>query len=133
MTFATTPRTLPGSLTRLGTSKDFMSNFDGRSVLLMATLSYGLVTALAMAPAHAQMAAPPAAQGAAAGQSATAAPAGAGKTTDAAFDRVDTNKDGKLDKKEAEKMPAIAERFDQLDANGDGTISKEEFAKAAGG
>ena len=63
----------------------------------------------------------------------TAAPAKTNaKDIDAAFMRADTNKDGKLDKKEAESLPAIAERFEQLDTNGDGFISREEFSKAAG-
>ena len=69
----------------------------------------------------------------------TAAPMTAGpqanasvKELDAAFAKADINKDGKLDKKEAQMMPAVADRFEQLDTNGDGFISREEFSKAAG-
>jgi Ca2+-binding EF-hand superfamily protein len=51
----------------------------------------------------------------------------------AAFERADANKDGKLDRKEAEAMPEIAQRFEMLDTNKDGALSIEEFAKAAGG
>jgi len=54
------------------------------------------------------------------------------KDMDAAFLRADVNKDGKMDKKEAEMMPAIAERFEQLDSNVDSVISRDEFGKAAG-
>jgi Ca2+-binding EF-hand superfamily protein len=79
--------------------------------------------------AHAQTPAP-------AASPAPAAAGGAGKTSakdlDAAFARADVNKDSKLDKKESEMMPAIAERFDQLDNNADGFLSREEFGKAAG-
>ena len=97
--------------------KHFIPNFEARSVLLVAAMTFG-----AAAGANAQSTAP-AMQG---------TPQASAKEMDAAFIRADTNKDGKLDKKEAEMMPLIAERFDKLDANADGFISREEFAKAAG-
>lgn len=105
----------------------FIPNFEASSVVLVAALALGALGAATAV--HAQTATPaPAAAPAAAG--------GAGKASakdlDAAFARADVNKDGKLDKKEAEMMPAISERFGQLDADSDGAISREEFSKAAG-
>lgn len=122
----------------------FMSSFETRSALLVAAL----VVAGASA-AHAQTAAPAAASpGSPPSQMSPAGPAGASgatgaagsipqnkasnKDVDAAFDRADANKDGKLDRKEAEIMPAVAQRFDQLDTNRDGFVSREEFSKITG-
>ncbi len=104
--------------------KHFIPNFEASSVVLVAALALGALGAVTAS--HAQTT-PPAA---------SPAPASAGKTSakdlDAAFARADANKDGKLDKKEAEVMPAIFERFGQLDTDSDGAISREEFSKAAG-
>ncbi len=97
----------------------FIPNFELRSVVLLSALVLG-----AASIAHAQSTATPMAAGPQANASA--------KEMDVAFAKADTNKDGKLDKKEAQMMPAIADRFEQLDANGDGFISREEFSKAAG-
>lgn len=107
--------------------KHFIPNFEASSVVLVAALALGALGAVTAS--HAQTS-PPAAS------PAPAAAGGAAKTSakdlDAAFARADVNKDGKLDKKEAEVMPAIAERFGQLDADSDGALSREEFGKAAG-
>ncbi len=100
-------------------TKHFIPNFELRSVLLMSALVLGGATAALAQSTAAPMAASPQAN-------ATA------KELDAAFAKADTNKDGKLDKKEAQMMPSVADRFEQLDANGDGFISREEFSKAAG-
>lgn len=48
-----------------------------------------------------------------------------------AFDRADTNKDGQLSAKEAQKLPAMSARFQQLDTNHDGMLSREEFDAGA--
>ena len=96
--------------------KHFIPNFEAVSVVLVAALALGA------AVAHAQSTAPPM----------TAAPTSSAKDIDAAFVKADVNKDGKLDKAEAQTMPVVAERFDKLDANADGFLSREEFAKAAG-
>lgn len=113
--------------TTIKRKKHFIPNFEASSVVLVAALALGALAAVTAS--HAQTS-PPAA---------TPAPAAAGgaakasaKDVDAAFARADVNKDGKLDKKEAEVMPAIAERFGQLDADSDGAISRGEFSKAAG-
>lgn len=51
---------------------------------------------------------------------------------DAAFNRADTNGDGKLDRREAELFPAVAERFEQIDTNHDSFISREELRQMSG-
>lgn len=51
---------------------------------------------------------------------------------DAAFDRADTNKDGKLSRAEAENLPSVAQRFELIDTNRDTFISREELAKFSG-
>ncbi|AVO41069.1 EF-hand domain-containing protein [Simplicispira suum] len=48
-----------------------------------------------------------------------------------AFDRADTNKDGQLSAKEAQKLPAMSARFQQLDTNHDGMLSRDEFDAGA--
>jgi EF hand len=44
--------------------------------------------------------------------------------------KADVNKDGKLDKMEAEGIPGLGARFDQVDADGDKLVSKVELEKA---
>ena len=98
--------------------KHFIPNFEARSVVLVAAMVLGG----ASSAAHAQSTAP----------AMPGTPQTSAKEMDAAFVWADANKDGKLDRKETEMMPLIAERFAQLDTNADGFISREEFAKAAG-
>lgn len=47
-----------------------------------------------------------------------------------AFTKADANKDGKLDKMEAEGVPGLAAKFEQVDADSDKMVSKAEFEKA---
>ena len=112
----------------------FIPNFELRSALLFSALVLGAATS-----AHAQSTAPmpadsesPSKQMSPPAKSAAAPAKASAKDIDTAFVRADANKDGKLDKKEADSMPAIAERFEQLDTNADGFLSREEFGKAAG-
>jgi len=44
-----------------------------------------------------------------------------------AFQRLDTDKDGFLSRKEAAAQPEVAANFDKADRNGDGRLSLEEF------
>jgi uncharacterized protein HemX len=113
----------------------FMSNIEARSTLLVAALVLGAAGA-----AHAQTdAAAPASPPSQMGPAATS-PAQGGipqnrvtsKDLDAIFLKADANKDGNLDRKEAESLAAVAQRFEQLDANRDGLISRAEFSKVAG-
>ena len=48
----------------------------------------------------------------------------------AAFDRADADRDGRLSRAEAEHLPAIAARFDALDVDHDGRLSPDELARA---
>lgn len=51
---------------------------------------------------------------------------------EAAFNRADLDRDGKLNRQEAEHFPGVAQHFEQIDVNRDAFISREEFGKAAG-
>ena len=107
--------------------------FELRSVLLVAALAVGTVGA-----ARAQAAPPsPASPTSPPSQMAPSTAVPQNRTTpqdvEAAFGRADANKDGKLDRQEAEHLPAVAQRFDQIDANHDTFISLAELTKAATG
>lgn len=112
-----------------------ISSFELRSVLLVAALALaaaGAVRAQTAPPSPASPTSPPAQM--------EPGPSGAvpqnrttSKDVEAAFGRADTNKDGKLDRQEAEHMPAVALRFDQIDTNHDTFISLAELTKAAMG
>ncbi len=51
----------------------------------------------------------------------------ANQQADAAFQRADSNSDGKLSRTEADHLPAVAARFEQVDSNRDTFISRDEF------
>ena len=108
-------------------NEHFIPNFEARSVLLVAAMAFGGV-----AGAQGQTTAPrPSTSASAAAQS---IPANKASTSDvnAAFDRADTNKDGKLSRTEAENLPSVAQRFEQIDTDRDTFISREELAKFSG-
>lgn len=111
-----------------------VSGFEIRSVMLFAAISLGSVAAMAQTSTPA---APPsqasfgAGSGPATGVQAAPAPSSAGANeVQAAFDRADTNWDGKLSKKEAEALPAVSSNFAQIDADKNGSLSRDEFSKA---
>ncbi|EPD43184.1 MULTISPECIES: EF-hand domain-containing protein [Delftia] len=111
-----------------------VSGFEIRSVMLFAAISLGSVAAMAQAPSPPKSAPADTVQfgpsaGSAAGIQPAPAPAGA-NDVQAAFDRADTNRDGKLSKKEAEALPAVSSNFAQIDADKNGSLSRDEFSKA---
>jgi hypothetical protein len=61
------------------------------------------------------------------------APSAATERSDRAdFDKVDANKDGAVDRKEAGAVPGLLAAFDKADANRDGKLDKSEFRIAEG-
>lgn len=113
------------------------SGFELRSVLLVAALAVGAAGAARAQTAPPSPASPtsPPSQMAPSAAPSTAVPQNrtTPKDVEAAFGRADTNKDGKLDRQEAEHLPAVAQRFEQIDANHDTFISLAELTKAATG
>lgn len=101
-----------------------LHGFDARSLLLFASLSAGAGMALAQSTPAAGRSAPGSA-------STTTAQVASAPTVQDAFRRADTNQDGKLTLREAERFPAIAERFSQLDKDKNGSLSLQEFAQGA--
>lgn len=109
--------------------------FEFGSVVLIAALAMGAASA-----ARAQNSPPsPASANSPSAQlmpSATAGTIPANRVThkdlEAAFNRADTNRDGKLDRQEAEHFPALAQRFELIDTDRDTFISRSEFSSAAG-
>ncbi|MEP6965943.1 MAG: EF-hand domain-containing protein [Polaromonas sp.] len=113
-----------------------MPNFELRSVLLFSALAMGMAIA-----SHAQswQPSPGVDTGSGAARMARAdtvevmaANQISNRQLDAAFNRADTNGDGRLSREEARHFPAIEPGFDQLDLNHDHFISRDEFMKAAG-
>jgi hypothetical protein len=103
------------------------------------TLIAGATLALLSAGAVWAQSTVPAATGAAPAAAAPTSPAPPAAMTEkpltskemmAAFTKADANKDGKLDRVEAEGVPGLGARFEQVDADGDKMISKAEFEKA---
>jgi len=114
--------------------KHSIPNFEIRSALLLAAFAVGTAAAQAQVPASPASPNSPPSRTAPSGNLAQAIPQN--KTTsrdlEAAFNRADTNRDGKLNHQEAEHFPAVAQRFELIDADRDTFISREEFSKAAG-
>ena len=107
-------------------------SFELRSVLLVAALAVGAagaVRAQTAPPSPASPTSPPSTmEPSTVPQNRTTT-----KDVEAAFGRADNNKDGKLDRQEAEHLPAVALRFEQIDTNRDTFISLAELTKAAMG
>lgn len=45
------------------------------------------------------------------------------------FEKLDTNKDGKVSPQEAQVSPALVKGFEKIDANKDGFLSADEFSQ----
>jgi Ca2+-binding EF-hand superfamily protein len=45
------------------------------------------------------------------------------------FERLDRNKDGVIDAREAQAVPGLAQSLDKMDANRDGKLDRVEFAR----
>lgn len=99
--------------------------FDTRSVMLFAALSLGGTAAL-QAQTSAPRQPPPQSDATSSYGPGTGNPSKAATT---AFQRADTDKDGKLSEKETTQLPAISQRFKQLDADQNGYLSPTEFEK----
>lgn len=90
-------------------------------VLQLTLASFSLA-----APVMAQQTAPPQRPSQSAAEQG-ADKAGDKSTAETAFQRADADKDGKLSKAEAAKLPAVAARFDELDADKDGNLTLAEY------
>jgi hypothetical protein len=55
--------------------------------------------------------------------------ASAGSSVVLVFDLVDRNRDGYVDRKEAQAVPGLAESFERMDSNRDGRLDRVEFAR----
>ena len=127
---------------RLRLQQDFIPNFEMRSILLIATFAMSVAgSACAQTSARVGLDDPVALSAAAnrserpieGGVQATQVNTRAGsRSADAAFNRADTNRDGRLDREEAEHFPVLSQRFDVIDTNRDSFISREEFNQAVG-
>jgi Ca2+-binding EF-hand superfamily protein len=110
--------------------KHSIPNFGVPSVWLLAALVMGAAGAARAQTAPSPSQAPPAhitTAGTTIPQNSIS-----NRELDAAFNRADTNHDGKLTRQEAERFPALEQRFEQIDSNHDAFISRDEFVKAAG-
>lgn len=122
--------------------RDFIPNFEMRSLLLIATFSVSVAgAACAQTSARIGLDDPVAVSAPAdrserptAGivQTTQVTTRSGSRSTDAAFDRADTNGDGRLSREEAEHFPVLSQRFDLIDTNRDSFISREEFNQAVG-
>lgn len=120
---------------RTTAKKHFRLNFELRSVLLFSALLIGAAITV-----HAQNAASSdlGANSPSARMTTTGAIEGIphnklmAKDVEAAFNRADVNRDGKLSRQEAQHFPAVVPRFDQIDTNHDNFLSRDEFIHAAG-
>ena len=127
---------------RLRLQRDFIPNFEVRSLLLIATFSLS-VAGGAFAQTSARIGLDDSAAVSAAADRSERPTDGVvqasqvnnrvgSRSADAAFDRADTNRDGRLSREEAEHFPVLSQRFDLIDTNRDSFISREEFNQAVG-
>ena len=122
--------------------RDFIPNFEMRSLLLIATFALSVAGgAFAQTSARIGLDDPVAVSAAAdrserptdgVVQASQVNNRVGSRSADAAFDRADTNRDGRLNREEAEHFPVLSQRFDLIDTNRDSFISREEFNQAVG-
>ena len=127
---------------RLRLQRDFIPNFEMRSLLLIATFAVSVAGgACAQTSARIGLDDPVAVSAAAdrserptdgVVQASQVNNRVGSRSADAAFDRADTNRDGRLNREEAEHFPVLSQRFDLIDTNRDSFISREEFNQAVG-
>ena len=108
----------------------FIPNFELRSVALLAALTVGAALSGHAQTTDSAAVKSPGTQSAPATPNASLKSAPTGPDMDAAFTRADTNKDGKLSRQEAARLPAVEQRFDVIDTNKDQSLSREEFETA---
>lgn len=123
--------------------QDFIPNFEMRSILLIATFAVSVAGgACAQTSARVGLNDPVAVSAAADrgerptdGGGVQATPVNtraSSRSAEAAFNRADTNRDGRLNREEAEHFPALSQRFDVIDTNRDSFLSREEFNQGVG-
>lgn len=114
-------------------SKHSIPNFEISSVLLLAALVLGAAhSAQAQTSAAAPAYSPPSQRAMSVTAVAIPANQATGQDVESAFQRADTNRDGKLNREETARFPALMQRFEQADSNGDHFLSLDEFKQAAG-
>lgn len=101
----------------------YLTNFEVSSVALLATLVLGGAATLHLRARADETTSPKATPYV----QVTGISSRSGST---AFQRADTNRDGKLSREEAERLPAVAETFQEYDRNKDGFLAPEEFEQA---
>lgn len=110
-----------------------ISSFEVLSVVLFSALTFGSAGAVLAqsSPQQSREQTQLAPSGAAAGVQNAPAPGTANGSNSAlaAFQRADTNHDGKLSAAEARQLPAVAQRFQEMDTDKDGQLSLAEFDK----
>jgi hypothetical protein len=110
-----------------------MSNHLQRAlVAAIAAVAFGAGSALAAAPEKdpGQKDPTTAAQDVPMQQSMPSAPTATSASAYAKFDVIDTNRDGSIDKQEADSSKALSAEFAKLDVNNDGKLSMTEFGNA---
>jgi hypothetical protein len=112
---------LPGGM---GGAMAILSSYKDSTMQSLFTLRAALIASLAGAAFAATAQTSPSTQPPAGGSPDRAA------AVEAAFTRADANKDGKLSKEEAAKLPGVSAKFSELDADKDGALSAEEFSSA---
>ena len=127
---------------RLHLQQDFIPNFEMRSILLIATFALGAAGGACAQPAAGPGLNDPVAVSVAADrgerptdggvQAAQINARASSRGADEAFKRADTNRDGRLDREEAEHFPVLSQRFELIDLNRDSFLSREEFNQAVG-